>query len=286
MRVVIRPARDGDARVCGRICYEAFCGVARKHGFPLDWRTEDMAVQVIEARLAHRFTYGVVAEVDGRVAGSAFLKVYRPVGGIGPVTVAPRLQGCGVGELLMEHLLGHARKEGLEGTRLVQAAYNPGSLSLYIKLGFEVRALLACLHGRPLARREEGGCPVRAGAEEDLAGCNELCMRLQGFPREEDLIEALGLRALRVVEREGRITGYTTGIHFRGHTVGETNEDAQALIAEAETLPDPGVLMPVENGSLVRWALRNGLRITQPLSLMTQGFYKEPAGAFLPSIHA
>ena len=68
--------------------------------------------------------------------------------------------------------------------------------------------------------------------------------------------------------------------------MGETNEDAQALIAAAETLPDPGVLMPVENGSLVRWALRNGLRITQPLSLMTQGFYKEPAGAFLPSIHA
>jgi hypothetical protein len=44
--------------------------------------------------------------------------------------------------------------------------------------------------------------------------------------------------------------------------------------------------MPARNGSLLRWALDHGLRITQPLSLMTLGFYQEPEGAFLPSIHA
>jgi hypothetical protein len=186
---------------------------------------------------------------------------------------------------MMEPLLERARVAGLEGTRLVQAAYNTHSLALYTKLGYCARELLVCLHGNPIAMGMRG-CPVRQGTEEDAEACNAMCERLHGYARREDIEEALKLRALTVVEREGRITGYSTGAHFRGHTVGETNEDAKALIAAAEELPEPGLLMPARNGELLRWALDHGLRITQPLSLMTRGFYREPEGAFLPSIHA
>jgi len=285
MRVVLRPATEADVPACGRICYEAFSGIAITHGFPVDWRSEDMAVKVIEARLAHRQTYGVVAEVDGRVVGSAFLKEFHPVGAIGPVTVTPRLQEGSVGRLMMEHLLERARATGLTGTRLVQAAYNTHSLALYTKLGYQVRDLLACMHGNPIARRSRGFTVVE-GLEDDLDVCNSLCRRLHGYARTEDLLESLRLRAFSIVERDGRITGYSTGVHFRGHTVAETNEDAKALIAAAQDLPEPGLLMPAANGDLMRWAFENGLRITQPLSLMTEGFYQEPQGAFLPSIHA
>jgi predicted N-acetyltransferase YhbS len=285
MDVLIRPASAADAAACGRICYEAFSTVAEAHGFPMDWRSEDAAVNVVAARLAHWQTYGVVAEIDGVIVGSAFLKEYRPVGSIGPVTVTPGLQGSRVGRLMMERLLERARTGGLSGTRLVQAAYNPHSLALYTKLGFEVRNLLACLHGQPLATSLRG-YPVRRGAGADVPFCSHLCLRMHGYARPEDLMEALRLHSLTVVERERRITGYSTGIHFRGHTVAETNEDAMALIAAAEDLPEPGLLMPADNGDLLRWVLDQGLRITQPLSLMTQGFYQQPGGAFLPSIHA
>jgi predicted N-acetyltransferase YhbS len=276
---------DADVPACGRICYEAFSAVASAHGFPMDWRNEEMAVKVIEARLAHRFTYGVVAEVDRQIVGSAFLKEYRPVGAIGPVTVATRLQGAAVGRLMMEHLLVRARTAGLAGTRLVQAAYNMHSLALYTKLGFQVRDLLACLHGNPLATRLRG-YPVREGTEQDVTACDSLCLRLHRYARTEDLLEALRLRSLTVVVRENQITGYSTGVHFRGHTIAETNEDAKALIAAATQFPEPGLLMPAGNGELLRWALDHGLRITQPLTLMTHGFYHPPEGAFLPSIHA
>jgi predicted N-acetyltransferase YhbS len=285
MRVLLRPATAADAAVCGRICYEGFGAVASAHNFPMDWRCEEMAVKVIAARLAHRLTYGVVAEVDGRIVGSAFMKEYFPVGSIGPVTVTPRLQGGQVGRRMMEHLIERARVAGIQGMRLVQAAYNTQSLALYAKLGFQLRELLACLHGDPIAMGMRG-YPVRMGTEDDEADCNGLCLRLHGYARVEDLSEALKLRSLTVVEREGRITGYSTGIHFRGHTVAETNEDARSLIAAAEDLPAPGFLVPAGNGELLRWTLDHGLRITQPLSLMTRGFYQEPAGAFLPSIHA
>ncbi len=276
---------EADALECGRVCYEAFGAIAAAHNFPMDWRTEDMAVKVIAARLAHQLTYGVVAEVDGRIVGSAFLKEYHPIGAIGPVTVTPRLQGGQVGRLMMERLIERAGALGLAGTRLVQAAYNSHSLALYTKLGYQVRDLLACLHGNPIAARLRG-YPVRTGTEQDEAACNKLCLRLHGYARTEDMLEALRLQALTVVERERRITGYCTGAHFRGHTVAETNEDAMALIAAAGELPEPGLLMPARNGEMLRWALENGLRITQPLSLMTMGFYHEPEGAFLPSIHA
>jgi GNAT superfamily N-acetyltransferase len=284
MRIHLRQPTEADAVECGRICYESFSSVAISHGFPVDWRSEDMAVKVIEARLAHRQTYGIVAEVDGRVVGSAFMKEYHPVGAIGPVTVEPRLQGGGVGRLMMEHLILRARATGLEGTRLVQAAFNTHSLSLYTKLGYEMRELLACMYGNPIAKVPRGW-KVRIGNESDMAECNRLCVRLQGCARPEDVAEALQLGSLTVAERDGRIRGYSTGAHFRGHTVAETNDDAKALIAAAEDLPDPGLLMPARNGELLRWALENGLRITQPLTLMTMGLYREPGGAFLPSIH-
>ena len=85
-------------------------------------------------------------------------------------------------------------------------------------------------------------------------------------------------------ERGGRVVAYTTMIGFFGHTVGETNADVQALIANADAFVGPGILVPTRNAGLFRWCLENGLRVVQPLTLMTLGFYQEPSGAFLPSI--
>jgi predicted N-acetyltransferase YhbS len=285
MRISIRPASESDAPICGRICFEAFRAIADAHQFPMDWRSEEVAINVISARIAHPRTYGIVAEVDGRIVGSAFLKEYRPIGAIGPVTVAPRLHGGHVGRAMMERLLDRARESGLGGTRLVQAAYNTRSLALYTKLGFQTRDLLLCLHGNPISTHIRSH-PVRFAEKADLPICNQLTLRLHGYPRIDDLEEALQLRSLTVVTREGRLTGYSTGIHFRGHTIAETNEDAKALISAAQGLPDPGLLMPARNADLLRWALDHGLRITQPLTLMTRGFYTHPEGPFLPSIHA
>lgn len=38
------------------------------------------------------------------------------------------------------------------------------------------------------------------------------------------------------------------------------------------------------NAALFRWCLENGLRVVQPMTLMTISLYNEPAGAYLPSI--
>ena len=58
----------------------------------------------------------------------------------------------------------------------------------------------------------------------------------------------------------------------------------KALISAAGTFAGTGFLLPTRNGELLRWCLANGLRVVQPMTLMSKGLYSEPAGVFLPSI--
>ena len=58
----------------------------------------------------------------------------------------------------------------------------------------------------------------------------------------------------------------------------------QALIATTESFGGPGMIVPTRNAELFRWCIEKGLRVLQPLTLMTIGLYNEPAGAYLPSI--
>ena len=87
-----------------------------------------------------------------------------------------------------------------------------------------------------------------------------------------------------MVERDGRITGYATAVGYFGHAVGEGNEDLEALIGTAPAFPGPGFLLPTRNAALFRWCLGQGLRVVQPMTLMSLGLYHEPEGAYLPSV--
>ena len=87
-----------------------------------------------------------------------------------------------------------------------------------------------------------------------------------------------------MVEHDHRISGYSTGLAFFGHTVGETNEDLKALIGSGSAFAGPGILVPLSNSELVGWCLASGLRVVQLMTLMTIGLYNEPAGSYMASI--
>jgi hypothetical protein len=107
---------------------------------------------------------------------------------------------------------------------------------------------------------------------------------VHGHDRGGELRDAIQQGTAVLAERDGRIVAYSTSVGFFGHTVGEINADVQALIANADAFMGPGILVPTRNAGLFRWCLEHGLRVVQPLTLMTAGFYREPAGAYLPSI--
>lgn len=281
--VSVREARPEDAPVCGQICYDAFQTINQRHGFPCDFPAPEASVGVLSTMFSHPGFYCVVAECGGRIAGSNCLDERAVIAGVGPLTVDPRIQNRGVGRKLMHAVLDRARERGAAGVRLVQAAFHNRSLSLYAGLGFDIREPLSCMQGRT-EQRSVTGCAVRAAQTADLDACNALARQVHGFDRGGDLAEAVQQGTAVVVERGGRITGYASTLAFFGHATAETNLDLQALIASADSFGGPGILVPARNNPLFRWCLANGLRVVQPMTLMSLSLYNEPAGAWLPSI--
>ena len=281
--VTIRPAALADGLECGRICYEAFATVAIRHGFPPDFPTVDAATEPILNLIRHPGFHGVVAEAEGRIVGSSFLDERSLISAIGPVTVDPDAQDLGVGRALMGAMLDRVAETGAPGVRLVQIAYHNRSLSLYAKLGFDVKATLAAMYGAPVGIHLRGYA-VRRATASDLGECNALCIRVHGFDRELELCEAIDAGLAQVVERLGRITGYTAGVNYWSHSVAETSDDLKALIGAARDYGTPGFLVPVANGELFRWCLGQGLRVFFVTNLMSVGCYQEPQGAWFPSV--
>jgi len=183
----------------------------------------------------------------------------------------------------MEAAMDRASTRGASGVRLVQAAFHNRSFSLYTSLGFDVREPLCCLQGKTRAR-SVAGCEVRRATPADENACNALSRRVHGFERGSELSQGIAQGTACLVERGGRVTGYTSHLGFFGYSTAETNVDLQALIASAESFAGPGILVPSRNSVLLHWCLQNGLRVVQPMTLMSTGLYNEPAGAWLPSI--
>lgn len=283
MQPVLRPPEPADAAPAGAICYTAFKTIAERHGFPADFPSVEVATGLIGHLIGRPDVHAVMAEIDGRVVGSNFLWLDRDVGGVGPITIDPAVQNHGVGRRLMQAVLDHAQAHGIVRVRLVQAAYHGRSLSLYTRLGFDAREPLSVLQGAPLSLRVDGH-PVRPMTVADLEAGNALCRRLQGIERPGELKAAIAQGTAMLVERGGQLTAYTTGVSFFGHTVAATTQDLQALIGAAPAFPGVGFFVPTRNAVLLRWCLDHGLRIVQPMTLMSIGPYDDPHGAFLPSI--
>lgn len=283
MDVKLRPGTTDDAAECGRICFESFSSIAGEHNFPPDFPAPDVAVGMLSTMLGRPGFYSVVAEAGGAIVGSNFLDERSPVVGVGPITVDPAVQNRGVGRVLMQDVLNRAAERGAPGVRLLQDAYHNRSLALYARLGFQVRDLVACMQGNP-PRGEIPGHTTRAASTEDVDACNAVCLHVHGHHRTGELTEAVERGAALVVEHDGRITGYATGLAFFAHAVGESNEDLKALLMAADAFGGPGILVPMTNGALFAWCLGRELRVVKTMSLMSVGLYNTPQGAFLPSV--
>jgi predicted N-acetyltransferase YhbS len=279
-----RSMTRADTNECGRICYEAFYAIATRHDFPPDFPSVQHARQLVAALQSHPEYFSVVAESDNdRTIGSNFLDERSTIFSVGPVSVAPDVQDGGVGRTLMQAVLERSVERQALGVRLVQVAYHSRSMSLYTKLGFQAREPLAVIQGNPLSVRREGFnvCDAR---DADVDDCNRLCVQVHGHDRSGELRDAIAQGSAKLVERDGRITAYTTEIGFAGHSVAESNEDLIALIANAGEFSWNGFLVPLRNADLLRWCFEQRLRVVYLLNLMALGFYQEPRGPFLASI--
>jgi predicted N-acetyltransferase YhbS len=283
MTITLRPGTPDDAERCGQIIFEAFGAIADQHNFPTDFPVPEAGIGVAGMLLSHPGFYCVVAEDDGVIVGSNFLDERGNIVGLGPITVSPNGQNSGVGRQLMQHMLDRAAEKNFGGVRLLQAAYHNRSMALYANLDFDVQEICSVVQG-PKVQAPVPGCTVRATTGADLDECNRVCVQVHGHERGGEVSDSIQQGSGLVVERGGKITGYTTGVGFFGHSVGVGNEDIMAMIAATAEYFGPGLIVPTRNTDLLRWCMSNGLRIVQNLTLMTTGFYQEPKGAYLTSI--
>ena len=224
MELKLRLGTPADAEICGGICYHAFKTISEAHGFAPDFPAPEVAIDVLTRMLANPKFYSVVAEIDGRIVGSNFLDERNTIAGVGPITVDPTAQNRAIGRRLMDAVHQRATERNFAGVRLIQSGFHTRSLSLYTKLGYDVREHLACMQGNAVDISIAGHL-VRLAAQADLESCNRLCREVHGHDRAVELDDAIARRSATVVEHDGRITGYATVIGFFGHAVGETNKD-------------------------------------------------------------
>jgi GNAT superfamily N-acetyltransferase len=282
--VEIRPAVPADGDQLGRICFEAFGGIARERGFAPDFPSLDYAIGVVDSLIENPSVYGVAAELDGHIVGSNFLDERDQIAGVGPISVDPRAQASGVGRMLMEAVIERGRRSA--GVRLLQDAHNPVSLSLYAALGFEVKEPVALMAGR-LSANGDRATAVRPLQQEDIAACAALCRGVHEFDRSAALRDSLAFSPL-VAEREGRLVAYASSLTSwpLAHGVAATESDMRALVAGgAATLDAPvSFLVPMRLGGFYRWCLERGMRTLKTMNLMALGAYRDPAGYWFPSV--
>jgi GNAT superfamily N-acetyltransferase len=285
----LRPGVIDDAKEIGTIIFEAFSEIADEHGFPREFPTVDIGINVASSFLSNAGFYSVIAEdTEGegnKIIGSNFLdERSNIVAGVGPITIDPKFQNKGAGRQLMSNVIERARIKNYPAIRLLQASYHNRSLALYTSLGFNVREPISTMQGNPISAVIPGRS-VRVATESDLESCNAICRAIHGHDRNGELKDSIKQGIAKVVLHGKKITGYTTGLTYFNHSVGFTNDDLKALIAsETVCYGGPGILIPTRNAELFRWCLDNDLRLVHQLTLMTIGMYNEPAGYYMPSI--
>ena len=130
--VSLREIEPGDIGESARICFEAFGRLADHHRFPRDFPSGEFTQGMMRSFVSSPSTWGVVAQLDGRIVGSNFLHEGDPIGGVGPISVDPDHEDAGVGRRLMEAVI--ERGTHSRGTRLLQDGFNMRSLALYASL--------------------------------------------------------------------------------------------------------------------------------------------------------
>jgi len=283
MALELIPSTHDHSDEIARICHEAYKDLTDRHHFPPMFPSTGVARQAFKMILDSDFSYGVTAMVNGEPVGSAIMWLMDEVAAIGPVSMEPSFQGQSVARPMMEYLLDYAHRNDYEMVRLSQRSYNPVSLSLYAKVGFNTVESFMEMRPSPRPDSEEA---VRPFIETDFPAIEMLSKRNYKVNRSSDLRAISQFGGNTLVRDSGKgLTGYLACGPGLGHGVAETDEDILALVGEAAIrFPDSAKFnCPLSNGNLYRKFLEAGCRAVEVHTLMAYGPYEQPEGVWLPS---
>ncbi len=219
---------------------------------------------------------GVVAERDGRLAGTALCWLYgADWATMGMIGVAQALQGQGMGRRMMLALM-----EGLDGRSLALHATRAG-LKLYAAMGFEPLGTVVQHQGavsQPGLLPLPGDMRLRPAMRSDLPRVAALDRDATGMNREPLLAALLQAPGGLVLDRGGDLAGFALVRRFgHGQVIGPVVapglDGAQAMIAHMlgqRTGEFMRIDIPKSSG-LGPWLLRLGLEEAGTVIRMVRG---------------
>jgi len=236
--VTVRPLRKEDieaVREVGQIAWSdlAMHDIGRKFRYPK--RSE----KIIEAYLAMEPEGCLVAELGGRIIGSAFCHVWGHVGWIGPLEVLPDRQDSGVGKMLLAECERYLRRRGCTVLGLETMSHLPKHLHFYLSSGYSPCSLVLIME--KMVRHEE----APAGEVEEVTS-ETLAAALQDIARLSATLEPsldLSGEARSVVERRlgnvylARRDGEVAGVAIL-HTYQRGEEASYSSIKAAVVDPE------------------------------------------------
>ncbi len=130
-----------------------------------------------------------VAEANGHIVGITLSWVRGPLWYLAHLFVAPTHQGFNIGQTLMDKAMKHHRDTSITNRALVTTAYNPVSISLYLRNGMYPREPLYYMEC-PSTQVKTSETKLRSeriiGFQENKAILNKIDKITIGYPREKN----------------------------------------------------------------------------------------------------
>jgi GNAT superfamily N-acetyltransferase len=181
--ILIRPLREPDLAEADRIlrvAFGTFFGLPDPTNFMGD-------AAYVQPRWGTDPKAAFAADVNGKLAGSAFATNWGSFGFFGPVTVAPDLWDRGIAKRLMEPIMGCFERWRTTHAGLFTFSHSQKHIGLYQKFGFWPRFLTAIM-SKPV-KETTAMPPARFSLEPDQESVLRSCRGLT-----DTIYEGLDLR--------------------------------------------------------------------------------------------
>jgi hypothetical protein len=200
------------------------------------------------------------------------------------VATAPHAAGHGYGRNLTQALLDIAQQRGIESIRLLQAASNYGSFSLYAKLGFRAAGGVVTLRSSPK------GDEVRSPAKLDVpvVALQELDRRVTGIDRGPEIQKLRESFSPLVACGGDQLAGYLFEIKgvsavVLGPGAAEADDTLWLLLQLARESTSRPLMVRIaqEQHQLIKLCLDSEWRVVKLDTLMVQGTTASVDGAHI-----
>lgn len=282
MPIVYRPARADELQATQAHIIRSINDLTERHGFGAmaSVRPPDFQLFSWKDDPAGLWT----AEQDGEMVGSAFSWVSGNLWFLAELFVAPGRQGQGIGNELLKRTLDHADKAGAMHKALITFTFNQVSQALYIRHGLFPRLpvyMFSASRDAVMARLpdERMRCVRIENTAAHLGALAAIDASALGVSRDKHhryLIGDAATKGFLLCEGDD-CAGYVY-VNLSGHigplavanpeTVGAAFVTALHVAAESEA-PQISAFIPGTSEAALRIAVRQGMRITLPMVLMS-----------------